>query len=127
MMADANTLTLTLSTGGDVFLLEMGEPILIKDLAENMIQLAGFEVRDDDHPEGDIEISVVGARPGEKLYEELFYDPSAATVTRHSKILRAPDAKIGGADIDGALADLKTFIADQNEAAARALLFDFIR
>ena len=117
----------TLSTGGDVFLLEMGEPILIKDLAENMIQLAGFEVRDDDHPEGDIEISVVGARPGEKLYEELFYDPSAASVTRHSKILRAPDAKIGGADLDGALAELKTFIADQNEAAARALLFDFIR
>ena len=117
----------TLSTGGDVFLLEMGEPILIKDLAENMIQLAGFEVRDDDHPEGDIEISVVGARPGEKLYEELFYDPSAASVTRHSKILRAPDAKIGSADLDGALAELKTFIADQNEAAARALLFDFIR
>jgi FlaA1/EpsC-like NDP-sugar epimerase len=117
----------TLSTGGDVFLLEMGEPILIKDLAENMIQLAGFEVRDDDHPEGDIEISVVGSRPGEKLYEELFYDPSAASVTRHSKILRAPDAKIGGADLDGALAELKTFIADQNEAAARALLFDFIR
>jgi FlaA1/EpsC-like NDP-sugar epimerase len=117
----------TLSTGGDVFLLEMGEPILIKDLAENMIQLAGFEVRDDDHPEGDIEISVVGSRPGEKLYEELFYDPSAASVTRHSKILRAPDAKIGGADLDGALAELRTFIADQNEAAARALLFDFIR
>jgi FlaA1/EpsC-like NDP-sugar epimerase len=117
----------TLSTGGDVFLLEMGEPILIKDLAVNMIRLAGFEVRDEDHPEGDIEITVVGARPGEKMFEELFYDPSAASVTRHSKILRAPNATIGGGDIDRALAELKTFIADQNEAAARALLFDFIR
>ena len=63
-----------LAKGGEVFLLDMGEPILIKDLAIRMINLSGLEVKDNDNPEGDIEISEVGLRAGEKLYEELLID-----------------------------------------------------
>src|SRR5690606_20893829 len=60
-----------LSEGGDVFLLDMGQPMLISDLAENMIRLAGLSVRKESNPHGDIEIVVTGKRPGEKMYEEL--------------------------------------------------------
>ena len=77
-----------LSEGDDVFLLEMGSPVLIRDLAENMIRLAGFTVRDAAHRDGDIEIVVTGKRPGEKMYEELFYDDATAEKTRHPKIMR---------------------------------------
>src|SRR6185312_11270994 len=77
-----------LSEGGDVFLLEMGSPVLIRDLAENMIRLAGFTVRGEESPGGDIEVVVTGKRPGEKMFEELFYDQNAASSTRHPKILR---------------------------------------
>src|SRR5690606_14065419 len=70
-----------LSAGGDVFLLDMGEPIAIVELAENMVRLAGLSVRTDDNPDGDIDIVVTGKRPGKKLYEELFYDSASATAT----------------------------------------------
>jgi FlaA1/EpsC-like NDP-sugar epimerase len=116
-----------LSSGGDVFLLEMGSPILIRELAENMVRLAGFTVRDASRPGGDIEITVVGRRPGEKMFEELFYDPAAAVATRHPKILRATDAELGGGDVDAALSQLQRFLAERDEAAARALLFKFAR
>lgn len=78
-----------LSEGGDIFLLQMGEPVRIVDLARNMIQLAGQSVRDAANPGGSIEIVTVGSRPGEKLYEELFYDAANAVGTSHPKILRA--------------------------------------
>ncbi len=77
-----------LSKSGDVLLLEMGEPVRIKDLAEDMILLAGRSVRNADNPEGDIEIVTIGAREGEKLHEELVYDPAGLTPTSHPKILR---------------------------------------
>ncbi len=62
----------TLSEGGELFLLDMGEPVKIRELAENMIRLAGLSVRSPQNPDGDIEIAMTGARPGEKLNEELF-------------------------------------------------------
>jgi FlaA1/EpsC-like NDP-sugar epimerase len=115
-----------LSQGGDLFLLDMGEPILISDLAENIIRLAGLSVRDEDHPDGDIEIVVTGKRPGEKLYEELFYNPANAGRTRHPKILRAAQnhRERGVAD---AVARLKCALVTANEADARRILFDFIK
>jgi len=60
-----------LGQGGDVFVLDMGEPVRILDLAKRMIHLSGLDIRDDNHPNGDIEITFTGLRPGEKLYEEL--------------------------------------------------------
>ena len=73
----------TLSASGDILLLEMGGPVRIKDLAEDMIMLAGYTVRNAENPEGDIEIVIVGPAEGEKLHEELAYDPSAIVATSH--------------------------------------------
>ncbi len=82
-----------LGEGGDVFVLEMGEPIKIDDLARSMIHLSGLEVCDDDNPEGDIEIKYSGLRPGEKLYEELLIGDNV-TGTEHPKIMRAAEEKL---------------------------------
>ncbi len=115
-----------LSKGGDIFLLEMGEPVRIGDLAENMIRLAGFTVRGPDNPQGGIEIKVTGSRPGEKLFEELFYDMANALQTQHPKILRADSTAIVHHNVTEACARLKEAMADRDEAVARAILFDFI-
>lgn len=115
-----------LSKGGDIFLLEMGEPVRIGDLAENMIRLAGFTVRGPDNPQGGIEIKVTGSRPGEKLFEELFYDMANALETQHPKILRADSTAIVHHNITEACDRLKTAMAARDETAARAILFDFI-
>jgi FlaA1/EpsC-like NDP-sugar epimerase len=77
-----------MATGGDVFVLDMGEPVRIVDLARRMVELSGMRVRDDTHPEGDIAIEITGLRPGEKLYEELLIgDNPAATV--HPRIMKS--------------------------------------
>ncbi|KKB79299.1 capsular biosynthesis protein [Devosia soli] len=115
-----------LSEGGDVFLLDMGDPILISDLADNMIRLAGLTVRDEHNAHGDIEIVVTGKRPGEKMYEELFYDATTAQRTDHTKIMRAAP-KIIDLDIDTALTELKASVAEHNEATSRDLLFSLVR
>lgn len=116
----------SLSEGGDVFLLDMGEPIVITDLAENMVRLAGLTVRTDENPEGDIEIIAVGKRPGEKLYEELFYDETSATATRHPKILRGLGPLAQPIDISDRLALLYAALKEEDEKSARAVLFALI-
>lgn len=116
-----------LAEGGDVFLLDMGEPILISELAENMIGLAGFTVKSPGNPGGDIEIVVTGKRPGEKLYEELFYDENTALTTRHPKILRAPGAPIDSPHLGSEVDRLGTALENEDENAARAILFEVIR
>ena len=78
----------SMSDGGDVFVLDMGKPVRIGDLARRMIHLAGLTVRDEKNPEGDIEISYTGLRPAEKLYEELLIGNNV-TGTEHPMILRA--------------------------------------
>lgn len=115
-----------LSAGGDVFLLDMGEPVRIQDLAENMIRLAGFNVRNVHNPDSGIAIEVVGKRPGEKLFEELFYDRNNAQLTRHPKILRADSTAIANSDITAWLRKLEHAIAAEDEAQARTLLFALI-
>ncbi|MEO7086125.1 MAG: nucleoside-diphosphate sugar epimerase/dehydratase [Gemmatimonadaceae bacterium] len=86
----------TLGRGGEVFVLDMGEPVKIADLAEDLIRLSGLEVGND------IEISFTGTRPGEKLYEELFFGPDDATPTSHAKILRARDGR-SSIDLDSSI------------------------
>ena len=80
----------SLAHGGDVFLLDMGEPVRIKSLAEQMIRLSGLTIRSTDFPDGDIEIVCTGLRPGEKLYEELLIDAHALP-TQHPLIFRAQE------------------------------------
>ena len=78
----------TMATGGDVFVLDMGQPVRIADLARRMIALMGLTVRDETNPDGDIEIHYTGLRPAEKLFEELLLS-SNVTGTKHPKIMRA--------------------------------------
>ncbi len=78
----------SMAEGGDVFVLDMGKPVRICDLARRMIHLVGMTVRDEQHPDGDIEIAYTGLRPAEKLYEELLIGNNV-TGTQHPMILRA--------------------------------------
>lgn len=78
-----------LGRGGDVFLLDMGDPVRIQDLARQMISLSGLIVREEGSDYGDIEIQYSGLRPGEKLYEELLIDQEDTEITEHSRILRS--------------------------------------
>lgn len=80
----------SMGTGGDVFVLDMGDPVKIVDLAKRMIHLSGFEIKDETSPHGDIEIQYTGLRPGEKLYEELLIGDNVSG-TEHSRIMRAEE------------------------------------
>ncbi|MDB5562284.1 MAG: polysaccharide biosynthesis protein [Hyphomicrobiales bacterium] len=117
----------SLSQGGDTFLLEMGEPIAVRELAENMIGLAGLTVRSSANPTGDIEIKEIGIRPGEKLEEQLFYDPAAAIPTQQPKILRANQRDVSAAAIDKPLAELSAALRAQDEPEVRRILFTAIQ
>ena len=79
-----------MATGGEVFVLDMGEPVKIDELARSMIRLMGLEVRDEDNPDGEIPIVYVGLRPGEKLYEELLIGENT-TPTKHPLIRRSSE------------------------------------
>jgi FlaA1/EpsC-like NDP-sugar epimerase len=115
-----------LSQGGDIFLLEMGEPVKIAELAENMIRLAGLSLRSPDNPSGDIAIAETGARPGEKLTEELFFDPANAERTEHPKILRSPPAARHTDDLPEALSALKQALDRGDETEVRRVLFGLV-
>lgn len=82
-----------LAKGGDVFVLEMGEPVKIVDMAKEMVSLSGLTIKDADNPNGDIEIQFTGLRPGEKLYEELLIDNNCEG-TLHPRIMRAEELQI---------------------------------
>lgn len=115
-----------LSEGGDVFLLDMGEPVRIGDLAENMIRLAGFKVKDPANPDSGIAIEVIGKRPGEKPFEELFYDRSHARQTAHPKIMRADASTISYRDMTSILSSLERAVIEEDEMRAREILFSLI-
>jgi len=100
--------------GGDVFVLEMGEPVKILDLAHRMVALSGLKVRDKDHPDGDIEITITGMRPGEKLYEELLIGNNPRP-TEHLRIMKAQEEFIPWQALEPQLHELK--LASQNNQA----------
>ncbi|HEX7262142.1 MAG TPA: polysaccharide biosynthesis protein, partial [Luteolibacter sp.] len=105
-----------MATGGEVFLLDMGEPVRIVDLARNMVELSGRTIKDAESPYGDIELREVGLRPGEKLYEELLIDDTA-TPTAHPRIRRAQESYIPLDQLEPQLTRLEELIsaADANE------------
>jgi FlaA1/EpsC-like NDP-sugar epimerase len=94
-----------MASGGDVFLLDMGEPVRIADLARQMIELSGLRVKDDEFPEGDIPIEFTGLRPGEKLYEELLIS-SDDQPTDHPLIRRAQEPRCDHKDFEFLLENL---------------------
>ena len=91
--------------GGDVFVLDMGEPVKIVELAEKMIRLTGLTVRSEANPSGEIAIEFSGLRPGEKLYEELLIGDNV-TPTQHPMIMRANEAFLPAAEMDAVLREL---------------------
>ncbi|MEZ5715830.1 MAG: nucleoside-diphosphate sugar epimerase/dehydratase [Paracoccaceae bacterium] len=107
--------------GGDLFVLDMGNPVPIRKLARQMIEGAGFSVMDEANPEGDIEIVEIGLRPGEKLHEELLISPDMLT-TPHQKIMRAQEGFLSELEIANALKDLRTAISSRDREAARAVI-----
>lgn len=111
--------------GGDVFVLDMGKPMRIRDLAVQMIEAAGYTLRDAANPAGDIEIKVIGLRPGEKLHEELLIGEGLLT-TPHSKILRAREASLSELDMAKALQGLRNAMATGDAQAARAVAQAFV-
>lgn len=110
-----------MAEGGEVYVLDMGEPIRIYDLARTMINLSGLSVRDAAHPDGDIEICEVGLRKGEKLYEELLIGNSPRR-TQHSRIMQARETLIEWQDLSVTLERLRQVLARGDRAAALALL-----
>lgn len=89
-----------MAEGGEVFVLDMGKPVKIVDLARRMIHLSGYEVKDEANPSGDIEIVYSGLRPGEKLYEELIIGDNNIELTQHSLIMRAREHSFRLSDIE---------------------------
>ncbi|MBB3648332.1 FlaA1/EpsC-like NDP-sugar epimerase [Rhizobium sp. BK619] len=111
--------------GGDVFLLDMGEPVRIADLARKMVELSGLSVRDDNSPEGDIELSVTGLRPGEKLYEELLIGDNPET-TEHPRIMKAREDFLSWPELLKRLNSLNAALDRNDMAAARAILAELV-
>lgn len=110
-----------MAEGGDLFLLDMGEPIRIVDLARRMVALSGLTVRDEQHPGGDIAIEFTGLRPGEKLYEELLIGDHPLS-TAHPRILRAREEHAPWEGMQATLEALRRAALADDTAAIKALL-----
>lgn len=107
--------------GGEVFVLDMGKPVRIHDLAMNMVRLSGLEVRDADHPEGDIEIVYSGLRPGEKLFEELLIGDDVSK-TRHDRIMTSKERYWEWPRLESFLKELEQAFIDTDHLRIRQLL-----
>ena len=110
-----------MAKGGEVFVLDMGEPVKIDELARLMIRLSGLEPRDDDHPDGDIAITYTGLRPGEKLYEELLIS-AQTTGTEHSRILRSDEPSLSSSELKRELDLLRAAIAIRDVETIQSVL-----
>ena len=108
------------ATGGDVFVLDMGEPKKIIDIARRMIELSGRRVME--NGEGDIVIEITGLRPGEKLYEELLIDGDSLRATPHDKILRAQEVRLSQIEVAAMLRTLNKALNAGDAAALRKLI-----
>jgi FlaA1/EpsC-like NDP-sugar epimerase len=110
-----------MASGGDVFVLDMGEPVKIDDLARCMIRLMGREVRDEDNPDGDIPIHYVGPRDGEKLCEELLIGENVIP-TEHPRIMRSREPFVPKTKLELMLAELAAAMEQDSVAAIKATL-----
>ncbi|MEP5731190.1 MAG: nucleoside-diphosphate sugar epimerase/dehydratase [Sulfitobacter sp.] len=108
--------------GGDVFVLDMGKPQKIIDIATQMIALSGRKVKDPETGKGDIAIEITGLRPGEKLYEELLIDGDSLLPTPHPKILRAQEAMLSQIEVAAMVRELKGAISDGDRDRMRKMI-----
>jgi len=112
-----------MANGGEVFVLDMGGPVRILDLAKKMVKLSGLQVRDDQNPHGDIELLEVGLRPGEKLYEELLISGEPAT-TSHPKIFKASEVFQEWYLLQAKLAELMQILQSREKSALTNFLYE---
>jgi len=110
-----------MSGGGDVFLLDMGEPVRIADLARRMVELSGLTVRDEDEPDGDIELEITGLRPGEKLFEELLIGDNPQP-TSHPRIMQAKEDFLAWPELSKRLTALEAALDENDIPLARTML-----
>lgn len=110
-----------MAVGGDVFVLDMGEPVKIIDLARRMVELSGFSIRDADNPDGDIEVVITGLRPGEKLYEELLIGDNPAP-TQHPRIMKAHEDVLAWEPLSERLGALQVALTANNVSVIRQIL-----
>ncbi|MFT5033818.1 MAG: FlaA1/EpsC-like NDP-sugar epimerase, partial [Bacteroidia bacterium] len=116
----------SMGRGGDVFLLDMGEPVRILDLAKKMVHLSGLSIKDQESPNGDISIEFTGLRPGEKLYEELLIGPSS-TPTEHPMIMRANEEFMEWRDLQGVIDEILAAVDNYDYSVVRKLLRETVQ
>jgi FlaA1/EpsC-like NDP-sugar epimerase len=115
----------SMGQGGDVFVLDMGQPVKIINLARRMVELSGLTLRDELHPDGDIEINVTGLRPGEKLYEELLIGDNPE-LTQHPRIAMAREQFMSWPALEQKLNTLSIAMSANDVPVIRAMLKDLI-
>ena len=116
----------TLAKGGDLFVLDMGTPVLIYKLAEAMIKSQNLTIKDSYNPDGDIEIQYVGLRPGEKMFEEIIIGHNHER-TSHSRIIRVYEDKLSWNSCEKMLMKLKRAIHEGDEETVYAVLIKYVQ
>jgi len=111
--------------GGEVFVLDMGEPVKIFDLAVKMIHLSGLSVKDKENPDGDIEIRITGLRPGEKLFEELLIGDNVDK-TKHPMIMKAQEDRLSWQQLNKVLEQMQTALDSCDQPQLRELLVKIV-
>jgi FlaA1/EpsC-like NDP-sugar epimerase len=114
-----------MANAGDVFVLDMGQPVRIFDLAKRMIELSGLTIRDEQYPDGEIQIEITGLRPGEKLYEELLIgnDPEP---TLHPRIMKARENFIPWRELEGKLEALQVALNVNDVGVIRQMMSSLV-
>jgi len=128
MISEASSLVIqagAMAKGGEVFLLDMGKPVKILDLAKNMIHLSGLQIKNQENPNGDIEIVFSGLRPGEKLYEELLVSAKSKS-TEHPMIYSANENFYDEKQTQNFLDELKNAILNKNESQLKLTLSKYV-
>ena len=110
-----------MAQGGDVFVLDMGSPLKIVDLARRMAQLSGLSLRDENNPDGDIEIRITGLRPGEKLYEELLIGDNPEP-TAHQRIMKAHEDFMAWPELTPILVEIRQAATVNNETVMKSIM-----
>ena len=123
-IAEASQLVIqagAMAKGGEVFVLDMGRPVKIYDLAQKMIELSGLSLRNEQNPDGDIEIEVVGLRPGEKLYEELLIGKNPK-LTIHPRVMKAQEDFVPWTQLEDNLKTLEILLNVNDVGAIRTMM-----
>lgn len=115
-----------MGAGGDVFVLDMGQPVRIYDLAKRLVELSGLSVVTLENPDGDIDIAITGLRPGEKLFEELLIG-NEPKPTQHQRIMQANEEFLPWADLEHKLNDLRLAVVKNDVPTIRDLLQKLVR